>query len=128
MIDIIDRGEPAGGAGAGRRIRELRLARPPANAFNQALLRQLSQYVAEAPGAGAEAIVISGAPGMFTGGLDVPELLALDRDELCDFWRMFYGTLRAIAGSELPVAAAITGHSPAAGAVVAVFCDYRVMA
>jgi enoyl-CoA hydratase/carnithine racemase len=26
------------------------------------------------------------------------------------------------------VAAAITGHSPAAGAVLAVFCDYRVMA
>jgi enoyl-CoA hydratase/carnithine racemase len=102
--------------------------RPPANAFNGRLLEQLGRYVREASTSAAEAIVISGAPGMFTGGLDIPELLGLGRDEIREFWRTFYGTLRAVAASELPVAAAITGHSPAAGAVLAVFCDYRVMA
>jgi 3,2-trans-enoyl-CoA isomerase len=121
MIDIIDHGA------AGRQIRELRLARSPANAFNVRLTEQLGRHVREAA-ASAEAIVISGAPGMFTGGLDVPELLGLGRDEIREFWRTFYGTLHAVAASEVPVAAAITGHSPAAGAVLAVFCDYRVMA
>jgi 3,2-trans-enoyl-CoA isomerase len=121
MIDIIDHGA------AGRQIRELRLARSPANAFNVRLTEQLGRHVREAA-ASAEAIAISGAPGMFTGGLDVPELLGLGRDEIREFWRTFYGTLRAVAASEVPVAAAITGHSPAAGAVLAVFCDYRVMA
>jgi 3,2-trans-enoyl-CoA isomerase len=75
-----------------------------------------------------EAIVISGMPGMFTGGLDVPELLSLGREEIQSFWRSFYGLLRCVAASKIPVAAAITGHSPAAGAVLAVFCDRRVMA
>jgi enoyl-CoA hydratase/carnithine racemase len=124
MIDIIDHGD----AGGRRRIRELRFARAPANAFNARLLEQLGRCVGEAPGSGAEAIVISGAPGMFTGGLDVPELLGLGSGEIREFWRLFYGTLLAVAASELPVAAAITGHSPAAGAVLAVFCDHRVMA
>jgi 3,2-trans-enoyl-CoA isomerase len=124
MIDVIDHGDAAGR----RHIRELRLSRAPANAFNGRLLEQLERRVVEAPSSGAQAIVISGTPGMFTGGLDVPELLGLGRDEIREFWRTFYGTLRAVAASEMPVAAALTGHSPAAGAVLAVFCDYRVMA
>ncbi len=118
MIHITDHG----------RVRELRLDRPPANAFNPALVAELTEAVRSAPGAGAHAIIISGAPGMFTGGLDVPELLELGRDEIRSFWQGFYRLLRTVAASDVPVAAAITGHSPAAGAVLAVFCDHRVMA
>jgi len=118
MIDVIDHGQ----------IRELRLNRPPANAFNPALIQTLTAAIRGAPADGADALVISGAPGMFTGGLDVPELLGLGRDEIRDFWQGFYGLLRTVAAAEVPVAAAITGHSPAAGAVLSVFCDHRVMA
>ena len=110
------------------KVHELRLDRPPANAFNPALIVELTDRVRGAPGEGAAAIVISGAPGMFTGGLDVPELLGLGRAEIRAFWQAFYEMLRAVAASEVPVGAAITGHSPAAGAVLAVFCDRRVMA
>ena len=102
MIDIIDHGDATGR----RRIRELRLVRKPVNAFNSALLEQLHRYLTDAPGSGAEALVISGAPGMFTAGLDVPALLSLGRDEIRGFWRTFYRTLHAVAASELPVAAA----------------------
>lgn len=110
------------------RIRELRLDRPPANAFNPSLVTELTAAVRNAPSDGAEALVISGAPGIFTGGLDVPELLGLGRDEIRAFWRGFYELLRTVAASEIPSVAAITGHSPAAGAVLSVFCDHRVMA
>ena len=109
-------------------MRELRLDRPPANAFGPALVEELTHALRGAPAEGAEAVVISGAPGMFTGGLDVPELLRLERDEIRTFWKSFYGLLGTVAASEVPTAAAITGHSPAAGAVLAVFCDHRVMA
>jgi len=109
-------------------VRELRLDRPPANAFGPALVEELTHALHGAPAEGAEAVVISGAPGMFTGGLDVPELLRLERDEIRTFWKSFYGLLGTVAASEVPTAAAITGHSPAAGAVLAVFCDHRVMA
>src|SRR5688572_31636158 len=65
---------------------------------------------------------------MFSAGLDVPSLLALDRAGIVRFWGEFFGLVRAIARSPIPTVAAIGGHSPAGGAVLAIFCDYRVMA
>lgn len=110
------------------RVRELKLARPPANALSPELLMELSARVASAPADGVGAIVLSGAEGLFTGGLDVPLLLSLDREELMAALEAFFGAMASLAGSEVPVAAAITGHSPAGGAVLALFCDWRVMA
>lgn len=118
MIEIIDHGA----------VRELRLARPPANALSPDLLAEISALVAAAPGDGAEALVLSGSQGIFTGGLDVPLLLTLDHDEMTRGLGEFFGAMAALAGSEIPVAAAITGHSPAGGAVLTLFCDWRVMA
>jgi enoyl-CoA hydratase/carnithine racemase len=65
---------------------------------------------------------------MFSAGLDVPRLLALGRPEMETFLGDFLELLRTIALSELPVVAAITGHAPAGGAVLAIHCDSRVMA
>jgi enoyl-CoA hydratase/carnithine racemase len=110
------------------RILELRLARPPVNALNPALVQALREAVVAAPGQGARAIVLSGSPGMFSAGLDVPALLALDRDGMLGFWREFNALCGAIGRCPLPIVAAITGHSPAGGAVLALFCDFRVMA
>ena len=109
-------------------IRELRLARPPVNALNPALVATLKHAIEQAPRDGATALVLSGAPGLFSAGLDIPTLLQLDRDAMRAFWNDFFGVCGALARSPIPVAAAITGHSPAGGAVLAIFCDYRVMA
>jgi len=54
--------------------------------------------------------------------------LGLDRAAMAKFWPEFYGLLGVIAASAVPIVAAITGHSPAGGAVLALFCDWRVMA
>ncbi len=109
-------------------VRELRLDRPPANALAPELVTALAEAVRAAPGEGAQALVLSGAPGIFSAGLDVPYLLTLDRDGIAAAWTGFYDLLRTLARSPLPLAAAITGHSPAGGAVLALFCDRRVMA
>lgn len=109
-------------------IREIRLARPPVNALDPALVRALRAAVLAAPDEGARALLLSGAPGLFSAGLDVPTLLQLDRDAFRLFWGEFFGLCAALARSPIPVAAAITGHSPAGGAVLAIMCDYRVMA
>jgi enoyl-CoA hydratase/carnithine racemase len=109
-------------------IRELRLARPPANALDPALLAALRAAVADAVASGREAIVLSGSPGRFSGGLDVPALLALDRAGILEMWRTFFALLRDLATSPLPIAAALTGHSPAGGTVLALFADHRVLA
>jgi len=109
-------------------IRELQLNRPPVNALSPELISALRKAIEAAPADGARALILSGSPGRFSGGLDVPLLLSLDRPAMADLWRDFYALLAAIAGSTIPIAAAITGHSPAGGAVLAMFCDWRVMA
>ena len=110
------------------RVRELRLARPPVNALNPALMTALREAIAQAGRDGCGGVVLSGAPGRFSGGLDVPELLRLGRPEIGETWSLFLALMRDIATSEFPIAAAITGHSPAGGTVLAIFSDYRVMA
>lgn len=109
-------------------IRELRLNRPPVNALNPQLVHALRAAVEAAPRENASALAICGSSGIFSAGLDVPTLLALDRNDMREFWREFFALCGALARSPIPIAAAITGHSPAGGAVLALFCDYRVMA
>ncbi|MEO7917219.1 MAG: enoyl-CoA hydratase/isomerase family protein [Dokdonella sp.] len=109
-------------------IHELRLARPPVNALDPELLRALHAAIKAAPDDGARALILSGRPGMFSAGLDVPTLLGLDRATLGEVWRDFFGICGALAASPIPTVAALTGHSPAGGAVIALYCDYRIMA
>ncbi|MFT4249537.1 MAG: enoyl-CoA hydratase/isomerase family protein [Pseudomonas sp.] len=111
-------------------IREIRLARPPVNALDTALCRALSGAVAQAQADGAAAIVLSGGERVFSGGLDVPHLLAHgdDRARLLESWNAFFEAAQALAGSAIPVVAAIGGHAPAGGCVLALCCDYRIMA
>lgn len=109
-------------------ILELRMARPPVNALNPELLLAIRQAIEQALRDGAQGIVFSGAPGIFSAGLDVPRLMGLERPALEAAWREFFAVCSTLACCPVPVAAAITGHSPAGGAVMALFCDYRVMA
>ncbi|HEY0557694.1 MAG TPA: enoyl-CoA hydratase/isomerase family protein [Thermoanaerobaculia bacterium] len=118
MIQTLDHGP----------VRELRLDRPPANALDPELVTALREAVEAAPGDGVRALVLSGSPRMFSGGLDVPYLIHLDRPAMSATWRDFYAMMRALATSPIPIAAAITGHAPAGGAVISLFCDARIMA
>jgi Delta3-Delta2-enoyl-CoA isomerase len=119
MLDIIK--HPDG-------IVELKLDRPPVNALNPELVGQLDLALAEALKGGARAIVLSGRPGLFSAGLDVPELLGLDEQGMRAFWTDFFGLLGRVATSPVPIVAALTGHSPAGGTVIALFADYRIQA
>src|SRR5271169_4984997 len=116
MIATVEHGE----------VRELRLNRPPANALSPELIGALEQALESASSTGARALVLSGSPGLFSAGLDVPLLLTLDRLAMAALWRDFYGLLKALAGSPIPIAAAITGHAPAGGTVLPLLCDWRV--
>jgi 3,2-trans-enoyl-CoA isomerase len=108
-------------------VREIRLDRPPVNALSPELIVTLKQAIERAPVDGVKALILSGSPGRYSGGLDVPLLLSLDRPAMAQLWRHFYALLGAIARSTIPSAAAITGHAPAGGMVLALFCDWRVM-
>jgi len=109
-------------------ILELNMARAPVNALNLELLTALKEAVEAAPSQGAQALVLSGSPNVFSAGLDLIWLLQQDEATLRKCWETFFGCCRAFATSPLISVAAITGHSPAGGAVIAIHCDYRVMA
>lgn len=111
-------------------IVELLLSRPPVNALDPELCHALLGGIAQAVADGAHALVVSGNPKVFSAGLDVPHLLSLgeDRPALMSAWGAFFDAARALANSPIPVVAALTGHAPAGGCVLALCCDYRVMA
>jgi enoyl-CoA hydratase/carnithine racemase len=107
---------------------EIRLNRPPVNALNPDLVKALSAAIDEHTLAGARALVLSGRTGLFSAGLDVPELLNLDEAGMRAFWQDLFGLLEQIAASPIPIVTALTGHSPAGGTVIALYADYRVQA
>jgi enoyl-CoA hydratase/carnithine racemase len=117
MIEIIQHGS----------IHEIKLARPPVNALNFELLDTMVNAIQAAPKNGARGLILSGGEKVFSGGLDVPYLMTLDKAGLIRCWSRFFDAARALANSPVPVVAAIAGHNPAGGCVLALCCDYRVM-
>lgn len=119
---MIDRNDIAPG------VSLLTLNRPPANALSPDLLSALDKALSEAAESDNRAVVIAGRPGLFSAGLDVPLLLTLDQPTMRAFWETFFGVLRTLALSPIPVGVAITGHCPAGGTVLSLFADYRIAA
>ncbi|MCG8435608.1 MAG: enoyl-CoA hydratase/isomerase family protein [Gammaproteobacteria bacterium] len=107
-------------------VLELRMNRPPVNALNPDMVNAISRAITDGVDKDRQGLVLSGQPGMFSAGLDVPELLQLDRAAMQVFWKSFFGLMRQIAECPIPIVAAITGHSPAGGLVLALFCDTRI--
>ncbi len=118
MLESIKHGE----------VLELRMSRPPVNALGPELVTRLLEAVKAAPQQGGQALILSGQPRIFSAGLDVPALLKLEQAQLSAFLSEFFTLTATLGRSPIPVIAAITGHSPAGGAVLSVCCDYRVMA
>lgn len=120
LVDIIEHGP----------IREIRLARPPVNALDTDLCRALIAALNASVAEGVRGVVLSGNERVFSAGLDVPHLMSHgdNRDALQDSWSAFFGATRTLAELRVPVVAALTGHSPAGGCVLALCCDYRIMA
>ena len=64
-------------------------------------------------------LVLAGNPKFFSIGLDLPELLTLDRGGMTDFWHRLEDMVLALYTNPLPTACAIAGHAPAAGTILA---------
>ena len=73
------------------------------------------------------AIVTTTSPSVFCAGLDLSELHNPDEKRLREFWSTFQNCFIRMYGSKVTTAAAITGHAPAGGTLIAMCCDYRAM-
>jgi enoyl-CoA hydratase/carnithine racemase len=73
-------------------------------------------------------LIITGKENFFSAGLDLIEIYDYNEAEIAAFWRSFFALQAKMVSFKKPMVAAISGHSPAGGCVMALCCDYRVMA
>ena len=72
-------------------------------------------------------VLASSMKSTFSAGLDLSEMHDPDKLRLKDFWTSFQQLYIDLYGSRLACIAAIDGHAPAAGCMLALSCDYRIM-
>ncbi len=111
------------------RIAHVRLNRGRSNAMNATLIAELKKVLdrlEEDPA--VSGMMLHGKEGFFSSGLDLIELYGFDEQQVRQFWTDFIALVRRFVSFSKPSVAAISGHSPAGGCVLAICCDYRVMA
>lgn len=74
-------------------------------------------------------ILTSKNPGIFSAGLDLTELNTnLSQDRFAHYWNQFQQLFTTLHSMPVPLVSAINGHAAAAGCILALASDYRVMA
>lgn len=111
------------------RIIHVYLNRGKSNAMHLEVIQELQTTLAQAQQDPAiEGLVIHGQEGFFSSGLDLITLYQYDEQEIRQLWNAFMQLVQTFVAFDKPAVAAISGHSPAGGCVLALCCDYRVMA
>ncbi|KAG5495963.1 hypothetical protein JIQ42_02843 [Leishmania sp. Namibia] len=111
-------------------ITDVQLARAPVNSLSLELLQEMNQWMLWL-GSNEEtkAVVISSAiPTVFSAGLDLSEVHNPKPERISVFWQSFQEMWLIFNSFPKPIVAAINGNSPAGGCIIAMGCDYRVMA
>lgn len=107
----------------------VRMNRGKVNALNYEMVQELREVFRsiendhEVKGA-----ILTGQPHYFSAGLDLIELFGYDKEQIKDFFHVFGALYIELMQISKPLIAAITGHAPAGGCVLAVACDNRFMA
>jgi Delta3-Delta2-enoyl-CoA isomerase len=106
----------------------LTMNRPPANTLSLEMFQAMSEAIqtAEANTKTQALIVASSSPKIFSAGLDLAELYQPNSDRIEEFWNSFQQLYVDLYGSRLSTFAAMSGHAPAAGCMIALSCDYRL--
>ncbi|MBP3942248.1 enoyl-CoA hydratase/isomerase family protein [Sphingobacteriaceae bacterium WQ 2009] len=111
------------------RIAHIDLDRGKSNAFHTEMLTELEEAILAAEkNPAVEGMILHGKAGFFTAGLDLVTLYRYDESEIRKLFIQFFSTIKTLAKFPKPAVAALSGHSPAGGCVLAICCDYRVMA
>ena len=106
----------------------LQLDRGKANAINVEMMNDVIQAMDELEkDKDARGVILTGKAPIFSVGLDVKELLMLDQKGTDIFFTTFGKMILKMARFPKLMVAAINGHCPAGGCVMAICCDYRVM-
>lgn len=111
------------------KIAVLSLDRGRSNAINSEMVSELHQMIRNIENDDSIAgLILTGKDGFFSAGLDLIELYNYGEDQIKEFWIEFLSLVTSMVSFKKPMIAAISGHSPAGGCVLAICCDYRIMA
>ena len=65
--------------------------------------------------------------GVYTAGLDIMEIYNRKDDEIFEYWSLLQNMWLSLYTAKTPVIAQINGTCPAAGCLMAIAADYRIM-
>ncbi len=107
----------------------INLNRGKSNSMNREMVTELTDMLHHIENdSNIGGVVITGKEHFFSAGLDLIELYNYNEEEAKSFWHLFLDFVAKITAFKKPLVAAINGHSPAGGCVIALACDARVMA
>ena len=106
-------------------ILTLSLNRPKVNAQNTELLTELAEAFEQAEAnTKVKGVLFKGEGKCFSAGLDLQEVVSLDKIALTRFLALFDRSYSAVYECNKPVAVVVQGHAIAGGAILTLMADY----
>ncbi|MDB5030814.1 enoyl-CoA hydratase/isomerase family protein [Mucilaginibacter sp.] len=105
------------------------LDRGRSNPINHEMVKELSSCIKTLQSDdNIGGVILTGKDGFFSSGIDLIEAYQYNEEQCREFWVDFLALQYDLVSFKKPLVAAISGHSPAGGCILAICCDYRVMA
>jgi len=108
-------------------VATLSMNKAPVNSLNKEFLEEVTSSLVAVSKDSTGVVLTTGLSSVFCAGLEITEMHQPDPTRLREFWRSLQELWIQLYSFPLPTAAAISGHSPAGGCLLALCCDYRVM-
>jgi 3,2-trans-enoyl-CoA isomerase len=110
-------------------LASITLDRGRSNPINHEMLTELIACVQDLEAdKEVSGLILTGKEGFFSSGIDLIEAYSYNELQIKTFWTDFMRMQTVLASFKKPMVAAISGHSPAGGCIMAICADYRVMA